>query len=659
VEAPIVLCGLGRLGIRILHHLQAANLPVVVIDNRCSADDERLHGARLVRGDCRQRAILEAAEVAHARGVLILTNDDLVNISTTLMVRALNPDVRVVLRLFNQNLLGRLGSVLHNIHALSTSLLTAPVLAMTAVAGQGFAAFTIDGEEVGERQVVEIQIGSSSRLLGRTIAEVMAYREAAALAYFPHHGAEHFILDVDVGMRLRAGDHLVLCARPRALSSLEAEMDAEAPHLLWAGWPRRMARVVRRTLTEIDPALLICTCVLFGVILASTLILCLGVEKYKVIDALFRTVSIMATGASMYENDFEYPPATKVFVASLRIVGAALIAAFTAILTNYLLRARLGGALEVRRIPDSGHIIICGLGSTGFRVVEELLRYGEQVVVIERDSANRFVRAARQLGAPVIIGDASVRAVLQEAHATASRAVIVATDDDLTNLAIALLVRELHAKHRIVLLMSDPELARMLREAADIRHALSVPMLAAPAFLASLFGDRVLSVFQLRGRLFAVIDVLIQREDPLVEHSVRAISVDYQLQALALLPAQGPPPRPLLAGRVRAGDRLVAITALTDLQSLLRRQQPASDFAVEVVRFPLPARGWLTGLIRTQRGCTEEEATQALEHLPLRVGERLTRGQAEDMLARLCRERIDAKLLPQVPAVPKHSDRVV
>jgi Trk K+ transport system NAD-binding subunit len=649
VEAPIVLCGLGRLGIRILRYLQAANLPVVVIDNRCQAGDERLQGARLVSGDCRQQAVLEAADVACARGVLILTNDDLVNISTTLMVRAINPRVRVVLRMFNQNLLVRLGSVLHNVHVLSTSLLTAPVLAMTAVAGQGFAAFTVEGEDDGERQVVEIQVGSGSPMLGRTIAEVMAYREAVVLAHVPHHGPERFVLDVDVEARLWAGDHLVLCARPRSLASLESMMDVDSPHLLWAGWPRRMARVLRRTLAEIDPAVLICTSVLFSVILASTLILCLGVEKYKVIDALFRTVSIMATGASMYESDVEYSPGMKVFVATLRIVGAALIAAFTAILTNYLLRARLGGALEVRRIPDSGHIIICGLGAIGFRAVEELLRYSEPVVVIERDAGNRFVRAVRQLGAPVIIGDAGVRAVLQEAHAAASRAVIAATDDDLTNLAIALLVRELHAQHRIVLLLSDPDLARMLREAADIRHALSVPMLAAPAFLASLFGDRVLSVFQVRGRLFAVIDLLIQPDDPFVGNSVRAMSVDYHFQAVALLPAQGPPPRPLLAGRLRAGDRLVAIIALTDLEPLLRRQQPPANFAVEVIAVPLPARGWLAGLLRTQRGCTEEEATHALEQLPLRLAERLTRGQAEDMLARLLRERVDAKLLSTEP----------
>jgi Trk K+ transport system NAD-binding subunit len=632
------------MGTRILDYLRAAHLPVVVVDNRCACDDPRLQGMRLVFGDCRQRAVLEAADVANAGGVLILTNDDLVNISTTLMIHAINPNVRVVLRIFNQALVHRLEGVLHNVYALSTSLLTAPVLAMTAVAGQALAAFRLDSNAEGERQVVELQVGSSSQMHGRTIGEVTAHRDAVALAHLPAQGPDHFLLDVDLETRLHAGDSLVLCAQPRALASLLSEMDgADTPSLLWAAWYRRLARVFGRTLAEVDRAVLICTVVLFTVIVASTLILCLGVEKYKVIDALFRTVSIMATGASMYEQDVEYTSGMKIFIATLRILGAALTAAFTAIVTNYLLRARLGGALEVRRIPDSGHVIVCGLGAIGFRAVEELLRYGEPVVVIERDPGNRFVRAVRQLGAPVIIGDASVRGVLQEAHAATSRAVIAATDDDLTNLAIALLVRELHADHRVVLLLSDPELARMLREAANVRYALSVPMLAAPAFLASLFGDRVLSVFQVHTHLFAVIDLLIQPGDPFVDRSVRAMSVDYHLQAVALLPAEGPSPRPLLAARVRAGDRVVGIIALTDLEPLLRRQPPPATHAVEVLGFPLPARDWLAGLVRTVRHCTDEEAAHALEQIPFRLAERLSRGQAEDLLAQLVRERIDAK----------------
>ena len=42
MEQPIVLCGLGRMGVRVLELLQAANLPVVVVDTRCAPDDPLL-----------------------------------------------------------------------------------------------------------------------------------------------------------------------------------------------------------------------------------------------------------------------------------------------------------------------------------------------------------------------------------------------------------------------------------------------------------------------------------------------------------------------------------------------------------------------------------------------------------------------------------------
>src|SRR5215475_10118429 len=82
MDRPIILCGLGRVGWRVLEYLRAGGLAVVVVDSRCSADDPRLAGVPVVRGDCRQREVLEEAGVARAGGVLIVTSDDLVNIST-------------------------------------------------------------------------------------------------------------------------------------------------------------------------------------------------------------------------------------------------------------------------------------------------------------------------------------------------------------------------------------------------------------------------------------------------------------------------------------------------------------------------------------------------------------------------------------------------
>jgi Trk K+ transport system NAD-binding subunit len=171
-EKPVVLCGLGRAGARVLEYLRAAKLPVVVVDHNCRPDDPRLRGMRLVAGDCRDRAVLEKAGVPGARGVLVITNDDLVNISTTLLVRSLAPDVRVVLRLFDQNLLEQLGQAISNIVALSPSLLTAPVIAMTAMSCGGTGAFRLEGQPEGARLVAELTVKEGDALAGRTIDEV-------------------------------------------------------------------------------------------------------------------------------------------------------------------------------------------------------------------------------------------------------------------------------------------------------------------------------------------------------------------------------------------------------------------------------------------------------------------------------------------------------
>ena len=328
------------------------------------------------------------------------------------------------------------------------------------------------------------------------------------------------------------------------------------------------------------------------------------------------------------------------------------MAAFTAIVTNYLLRARLGGVFEMRRVPESGHVIVCGLSTVGFRVVEELIHLGERVVVIERDPTNRFVTTARRLGAAVTIGDAGVSEVLRQAHAGTARAVVPATNNDMTNLEVALLVREFNAAQRVVLLLNDPQFARMLREAADVRLAVSVPALAAPAFVAGLFGDRVASVFLLRERLFAVLDMVIGDQDPFVGYVVRALAVDYQLAPVAVVRASGPASHAsLLMLRLGAGNRLIAVIAMGNLDRLLRRQPAAAAFAVEVTAFPLPTRGWLAGLLRTIAGLGAEDAERAIDQLPLRLASSLTRGQAEDLFAQLVRERVTARICPTEDAL--------
>ena len=185
MERPVVLCGLGRVGWRVFDFLRSTGVPVVAVDLHASADDPRFAGGKFVKGDCRQATVLEQAGVADARGVLITTSDDLVNVATALLVRRLNPDCRVVVRMFNQNLIPRFGSAVRNTTALSVSALTAPLLALSALTGDSLGAFKLDS---GQHQIAEVIVSEGSDLAGRKVTDLAAQYKLFVLAHTPPVG---------------------------------------------------------------------------------------------------------------------------------------------------------------------------------------------------------------------------------------------------------------------------------------------------------------------------------------------------------------------------------------------------------------------------------------------------------------------------------------
>jgi Trk K+ transport system NAD-binding subunit len=574
-EDHVILCGLGRVGWHVLELLKAAGTTVVVIDTRCAIDDPRLSGATLIQGDCQQQSTLEKAGVLKARGVVILPSDELVSITTALMVRRLNPATRIVVRMFNQSLIARLGSAVTNIVALSTSALAAPLLALIARTGAALGTFRLDNGKY--QQITELTVNAGSSLCGKRIGTLLANDHSLVLAHTS--GSQTLRLhQINLDHELLPSDRLVVCGENNALAPLVSQVDGESlPELLWANYFLRLGRAAWRTLGEVDVPVKICTAILLAVIFGSTLVFYFAFEHETLADALYRTISLMATGSDMRGSEMPAGGWQKVYVSTLRLVGLALTAAFTAILTNYLVRAHLAGALEVRRIPDSGHIVVCGIGNVGFRVVEELLSQGEKVVAIERMRDNAFIATARRLGVPVIIGDATVREVLNQARAGAARAVIAATSKELVNLEIGLLVRELNPKQRVVLLLVDPQLAQTVRQAADVRLAVSIPALAGPAFVAALLGDRVRSVFLVAGKLMAVVDIAVATGDAaLVGQPLNALARDYQFLPVRWYRVDGTSQPVTLDSSLplSPGDKLTIIIELIDLQRLLRREVP-------------------------------------------------------------------------------------
>jgi Trk K+ transport system NAD-binding subunit len=561
----VILCGLGRVGGRVLEYLRAAGETVVVIDNRAhqKRTDDRV---TYLDGDFREPATLAEAGLAEARGVLLVASDDLGNLSALMTILSARPGLRVVVRMFNPQLVVRLGPVASNVFALSASALASPMIALLARTGSGLAAFSLGSQM--PMAVGAWTVPQGHDLVGKPLGQV---DNAFGLRIIRHGASGADLGEVDSARVVAADDRLIVAGPTERVEDLVGDGVDNSGSRRGYGVVQTI-RAIGRLLLQVDWPVRVCAGIFIGVIVLSVLVFRFGMKHDMLVDAFFRTISLLATGADMHAEDVDAGSWQKGFIGLLRLVGTALTAAFTAIFTNYLVRAQLRGALEVRKIPESGHIVVAGLGNVGFRVAVELLERGERVVAIEQRADNPFVPTARRLGAAVIIGDATVTQVLNEAHAATARSIVSATENELSNLEIGLLVRQLHPQKRVVLRLIDSRLAQLLRTAASIRLAVSIPDLAAPAFLAGLYSDRVRTVFVAEGQLFAVLDVVVQAEDKILGQPIEVAAKTYRFVPLARTSAGRIELTDLGAHTLTAGDAVTAIVAFRDLSTLLQRE---------------------------------------------------------------------------------------
>jgi hypothetical protein len=84
------------------------------------------------------------------------------------------------------------------------------------------------------------------------------------------------------------------------------------------------------------------------------------------------------------------------------------------------------------------HAIVCGMGYLGPVISRTLLDMGYTVVVIERDHANSNLDSMRDLGAHVIVGDATSEQILSRAQLDRARCLFAVTGNDAINTAIYL-----------------------------------------------------------------------------------------------------------------------------------------------------------------------------------------------------------------------------
>jgi len=91
-----------------------------------------------------------------------------------------------------------------------------------------------------------------------------------------------------------------------------------------------------------------------------------------------------------------------------------------------------------------GHVIVCGYGVVGQKVVDVLLEHNMHFIVIEQDP--KKVEHLRELGYGVVEGDATYSKVLKSAGIENAKAIAVVLDDDAKNLFTVLAAHDLNKR---------------------------------------------------------------------------------------------------------------------------------------------------------------------------------------------------------------------
>jgi voltage-gated potassium channel len=188
--------------------------------------------------------------------------------------------------------------------------------------------------------------------------------------------------------------------------------------------------------------------------------------------------------------------------------------------------------MKVMASTHRNHVILCGLGHLGYRILEQLLERGLEVVALERDPNCRFLPQAKGTGIPILVRDMKEDQALVDAGVTRARAIVIASNDDMANLEVALDARRMNPSIRVLMRMFDQQIATKIRGAVSVDAAFSASALAAPVVAAMVGKAPVLASFQAGGTGFLTAEL--DAPDTVAGRSVADLEGRHEIRVLAL-----------------------------------------------------------------------------------------------------------------------------
>ena len=537
----LVVCGDDALAARVIEELTTTYGEEVTVVLRSREQGKGPRIARMPKVRIIERAELDAsaftdAGVQSARSLALLRQDDLGNFHAALRAQELNPDLRLVVSVFNTSLGERIRTFFRDCAVLSGSSMSAPSFVAAALGEPAPSHIRVSGRTLFVARRTDIQPR-------RVLCGLAMTQDPQSPGLLPAD-ASH----ADLVLAVADGAPRNPLARQRR-RPLRATADL-AGHLLW---------------NKVGLAF----GVLFAILVLGFVMLATA-SHFSLANAAYLT-GLDAAGAAVSEPG--YPAPEKIAQVLLTFDGLAFLPVLTAVVVG----ARLTGSLRRKDRPLSDHVIVVGLGNVGTRIVGQLHDLGISVACVDKNENAAGVPMARRLGLRVVIGETHREDVLRTAGVATCQALVSVTNSDSVNLETALHARALASDIRIVLRLGDDDLAARVQRNVGNTISRSVPYVAAPSFAAAMLEHQVLRTIAVGRHVLLIADFTVSPGSELDGAAVQAAHQTGLVRLLAVAPGAGGPVNwsPAADLRLAAQDRLYVIATRAGLSGILARSLPS------------------------------------------------------------------------------------
>jgi Trk K+ transport system NAD-binding subunit len=650
-----LVCGLGSLGqycVSVLKEfevtvnaIEASQAPIWELPELPSLVD------RLIIGDCRQPALLEQAGIRQCRAILLVTSDERVNIAAAFAARSLNPNIRLVVRSAQENLNDLLGQQLGNFVAFEATQLPAPSFALAALDSETQGLFSLENQRL---RISTTRITATHRWCDRRLLYELNTPNRRILRHFRATvippATSFYQWDPDT--RLQAGDTLTYIEATEAIVNAPTAYNRQRgvwqdvhPVLLWQTLQQHLFQFWRES-TQTQRVALLSSVVMVSLFISGAVLYRVQYPDLTLQDALNVSLVLVIGGFDnlfgQLKVPFPIPWWLHLFSVGMTIAGTLFIGILYATLTERVLAARFQFLKRRPPVPKAEHIVLVGLGRVGQRVATLLQDLQQPLVGVHAIALDPGVLPQ----IPLVTG--SIHDTLARVNLATAKSMIIVTDDEVTNLEIALMAQAANPDCNLVVRVFDPAFAEHVAQLLPTARILGAYALSAAAFAGAAFGENILSLFRLNDRTTLVTEYNIEATDTLNGRMLADIAYGYGVVPILHQKSTGETARLMPSDDIylQVGDRLVVLASLSGLQRVERGNSKASRWQVQVEKAVSEEAIFEgAGAIARISGCGIGTARSLMSQLPSIVPILLHKHQAQRLIRELNKLQVFASLL--------------